>query len=97
MGSFTVTPTELENAAKKIEENIQLYEQATANAKTAADDLAGKWEGDAQVAFVQEQEQANAWYKQMATIVKTYSGAMRQAAKTYVGTDNQAKGIIAGG
>lgn len=90
-------PGDMENAAKRIEENIQLYEQATADAKAAADDLAGKWEGDAQIAFVQEQEKVMVWFKQMAETSKGYANALKSYAKELRDRDIQGKGIISGG
>lgn len=89
-------PTEMEAAAKRVEESIQQYEQATADAKAAADDLASKWAGDAQVAFVQEQEKAIAWLKQMAETSKGYADALKKYAKELRDRDNQGKGIISG-
>lgn len=94
MSSFKVTASELQSAAKKIEENIQAYENASKSAKAAADDLSGKWEGDARNAFAEEQEKAFAWYTRMAALVRTYVSAMEKAAKAYEAVDATAKGII---
>lgn len=89
-----VTISELEGAADKIIQACEQYESAAASLKAAADGLAGTWEGDSQIAFVNEQEQANAWYKKMAAIVNQYAAQMKAAAAKYVSTDADAAGHI---
>jgi len=62
--------------------------------KNAADELAATWEGDSQVAFVDEQTRAYEWYKKMAEICRQFANAMQQAAEKYIDTDNEAKAQI---
>lgn len=82
-----VTVSELESAAGKISQACEAYRAAAASLKSAADGLAATWEGDSQVAFVNEQEQANAWYNKMADIVDTYVAQLKDAAAKYAATD----------
>lgn len=94
MTAFKVVTDELRGAARKIEECLQAYEQANASAKTAADDLAARWEGDARNAFVEEQQKAFEWYAKMTALIRTYAAAMEKAAKTYDTADDEAARII---
>lgn len=89
-----VTVSELRSAAQKLSQACESYRAAASSLKGAADALAGTWEGDSQVAFVNEQEQANAWYNNMAEIVDTYVAQLNAAASKYEETDAEAAQII---
>ena len=89
-----VNISELQDAATKIDQYAEDYLTAANNLKAAADQLASTWEGDSQVAFVTEQENAYNWYKNMAAICKQYANAMRQAAQKYQQTDSEAASTI---
>ena len=94
MANITVTISELQNAAEKISQACEQYQAAANSLKSAADALAATWEGDSQVAFVNEQEQANAWYLKMAEIVNEYVAEMKAAASKYEETDQEAAQTI---
>lgn len=89
-----VTISELQSAASKIAQSAADYRSAADALKSAADELASTWEGDSQVAFVSEQEQAYNWYCKMAEICQQYSQAMSQAAQRYTETDAEAASTI---
>ena len=89
-----VTVSELQNAATKIESSANDYETAANALKNAADQLAQTWEGDSQVAFVDEQQRAFEWYKKMAEICRQFANSMKDAAQRYTETDNQAATTI---
>ena len=89
-----VTISELNNAASKIMQCASDYQSAADSLKSAADELAAMWEGDSQVAFVNEQEAAYQWYKKMAGICEEYSQAMSTAADNYQATDTDAASTI---
>ena len=89
-----VTVSELQSAASKITEYAADYRSAADSHKSAADELAATWEGDSQVAFVTEQEQAYNWYTKMAQICEQYAQAMNQAAQRYAETDSEAASTI---
>ena len=89
-----VTISELQDAATKIEQYAEDYLTAANNLKAAADQLASTWEGDSQVAFVTEQENAYNWYRNMASICKEYAAALRMAAQKYQQTDAEAVNCI---
>lgn len=94
MANIMVTISELQNAAEKISQACEQYQAAANSLKSAADALAATWEGDSQVAFVNEQEQANAWYLKMADIVNEYVAEMKAAASKYEETDQNAAQTI---
>lgn len=89
-----VTVSELRSAASKLEQQLGEFEAAAKEAKAAADDLAGKWEGDAQKAFVSEQQKNDVWFNQMTKVGMTYVQALRSAAAAYEAADAAAKGAI---
>lgn len=89
-----VTISELQSAASTITQAASDYRSAADTLKAAADELAATWEGDSQVAFVAEQEQAHAWYTKMAEICERYAEAMNKAAQNYVDTDADAASTI---
>lgn len=96
MAIIEVTPSELCSAAGKISQSNDTFREAAAALKAAADELAGTWEGTAHEAFVDEQEQIDTWYKQMAECVDAYVKAMQDAATSYEETDAEGVGIIKG-
>ena len=89
-----VTVSELQSAASKIQQYAADYKSSADSLKAAADQLASTWQGDSQVAFVSEQEQAYNWYIKMADICTQYAQAMEQAAQRYTETDAEAASTI---
>lgn len=89
-----VTVSELQQAATNISTSADDYETAANQLKNAADELAATWEGDSQVAFVDEQTRAFEWYRKMAEICREFARAMQQAAQKYEETDAQATSTI---
>lgn len=89
-----VTVSELQQAATNISTSADDYEAAATALKNAADELASTWEGDSQVAFVDEQTRAYDWYRKMAEICREFASAMQQAAQKYEETDAQATSTI---
>lgn len=94
MANFTVTPEALRSAAKRLETEALNYENASKVAKASADSLAANWEGNAQKAFVAEQEKAYAWYMEMANLARNYAAFLHNAAAEYETADHQASGVI---
>ena len=94
MANFLATAEQMRAAAGKLETEATNYESASKAAKRSADDLTSRWEGDAQRVFVTEQQQAFAWYLQMAQIVRQYAQALRQAAQKYQTADAEAASDI---
>jgi WXG100 family type VII secretion target len=91
---FKVTISELKAAADKLQTAVNDYGAATEATKAAADTVAAGWEGDARNTFVEEQEQAIAWYKAVANAVSVYIAAIKAAAALYEALDVQGVNII---
>jgi len=90
MAKFLATGEQMRKAATELDNEAMNYENASKVAMAAADQLASKWEGDAQKVFVAEQQQAKNWYLQMAAIVRQYAAALQKAAKDYQSADTEA-------
>ena len=94
MAKFDVTISEMQSAANKIAEQADAFLEAANKVMTSAQELGNSWEGDSQVAFQAEQQQANEWYKKMTDIVNTYVASLQNAAKSYQQADNEAASTI---
>ena len=94
MARFEVTVSEMQNAANKISQAAENFRNAAQQVLSSAQNLGGTWEGDSQVAFMAEQEQANQWYNKMMEIVNTYVESLNNAAKTYQEADEAAASNI---
>ena len=94
MARFEVTVSEMQSAANKISQAAENFLNAANQTFASAQQLAESWEGDSQVAFQAEQQQANEWYKKMTDIVNTYVASLQNAAKSYQQADNEAASTI---
>lgn len=94
MSQFSATIESLREGAQKIENEALNYENASKVAMAAADELKAGWQGDAQVAFANEQEQAKMWYLRMAEIARDYAAALRFAAAKLESTDQESAASI---
>ena len=56
---------QLASVANNMNSALETYRGAIDNVHAAANDLASKWEGDGQVAFVNDQEAAYKWYNSL--------------------------------
>ena len=91
---FKVTISELKAAAQALRAAVEAYGEATAATKSAADTVAAGWEGDAQRAFVEEQEAAINWYHLVAEAVNVYIAALNAAAAVYEQFDIKGVNLI---
>ncbi len=94
MARFEVTISEMQNAANKISQAAENFLDAANQVFAGAEALADSWEGDSQVAFAAEQQQANEWYKKMVEIVNTYVANLQSAAKAYQQADSDSASNI---
>jgi len=83
MARFEVSFPEMQAAANKIAQEAQNFLDAANQVLAGAEALGQTWEGDSQVAFMNEQQQANEWYKQMVDIVNTYVTMLQNAVQKY--------------
>ena len=94
MPDFKVTISEMRAKANEIKQAAETFLQAAGQVNSAAQELAGTWEGDSQVAFVEEMTKANTWYNKMMDIVNTYVAGLETTAKNYEEADSQATQAI---
>ena len=71
-----VNAIELTQAAADMNKAMDVYNDAIKAVKEAAADLASKWEGDTQQAFVRNQDEAYKWYSSIELVVRPTSVAM---------------------
>lgn len=94
MIELLVNISELTAAAAKMNEAVTSYREAIGQVKSAADDLASKWEGDAKVAFVNDQNNAYKWYISLADVVDAMIEEARRVAKRYEDNISNLKSIM---
>lgn len=75
--------TELTAAVNEMNQAADIYEEAVESAKSAAAELASKWEGASKDAFVAHQENAYNWYKSILSVVREMIGVIRKAIDMY--------------
>lgn len=92
--NFGVTISEVTKAAQTIQQAAQDFLDTANNVFSTAENLASYWEGDSQVAFAQEQQQANQWYKKMVDIVNSFVTSLNTTAKNYQEADDQASAAV---
>ena len=97
MARFEVTISEMYNAATKIHQAAEDYLNAACKVYACAEVLGESWEGDSQVAFMEEQRKAVEWFKKMAALVESYVQMIQRAAKAYQEADQQATSSIKDG
>ncbi|MBR4443437.1 MAG: WXG100 family type VII secretion target [Clostridia bacterium] len=78
-----VDMAQLSSAANNMQNALETYRGAIDNVKTAADNLASKWEGDGQVAFVNDQQQAYTWYNSLVQCVHEMIAEARRTVERY--------------
>ncbi len=94
MPRFQVTISEMYNAASKIHQAAEDYLSTACKVYACAEVLGQSWEGDSQVAFMEEQRKAVEWFKKMASLVESYVQMIQRVAKAYEDADRGATGAI---
>lgn len=94
MARYEVTISEMYNAASRIRQAAEDYLSTACKVYACAEALGQSWEGDSQVAFMQEQQKAVEWYKKMAALVQSYVQMIQRAAKAYQQAEEQATSTI---
>ena len=96
IGVFLVQAAELIQAANEMNQATEIYESAVDSCKSAAADLASKWEGDAQKAFVAQQENAYSWHKQILSVVRQMIDVIHKAVDLYNQMEDAVKSVVQG-
>ncbi len=89
-----VQASELLQAANEMNQAAEIYEEAVETSKTAANDLAGKWEGATKDAFVAHQETAYNWHQQMLRVIRQMIDVVRKFVEMYNQMEDAVKGIM---
>lgn len=74
---------QLISAANNMSTALETYRGAIDSVKSSADELAGKWEGDGQVAFVNDQAAAYQWYNSLYQVVQEMIAEAKRTADRY--------------
>lgn len=96
IGQILVQASELLQAVAEMNQAMELYHEAVDTAKTAAADLASKWEGAAKEAFVVHQENAYNWHISIIGVVHEMIAVIRKAVDLYNQMEDAVKGIVQG-
>ena len=91
-----VQAAELIQAANDMNQAMEVYETSVDEAKSAAADLASKWEGAAKDAFVAHQENAYSWHRQIIAVVINMISVIRQVIDLYKETEEAVKKVVQG-
>ena len=91
-----VNAIELTQAAADMNRAMEVYNEAISAVKAAAADLAGKWEGDTQQAFVRNQEEAYKWYTSIHAVVIYIIDTVKKVIDLYRQNEERLKGIMRG-
>jgi WXG100 family type VII secretion target len=94
MAKIEVTLSEIRGAATKIKKASEEFLSCAGKVLSTAETLSHSWEGDSQVAFMEEQRLANEWYRQMMALVNTYVSNLQEAAQLYEGADAESASAI---
>lgn len=96
IGELLVQASELLQAAAEMNQAMELYHQAVDAAKTAAAELASKWEGASKDAFVAHQENAYNWHMSIIGVVNEMISLIRKAVDLYNQMEDTVKNIMQG-
>lgn len=93
---FSVTVSELEANAAKIETANESFRQCAKNLQAAGEALceSGGFEGEVRVKFESRMQERQAWLEKMAVLTDEYIAAVRKAAADYQAADEQIASAI---
>ena len=74
---------QLASAANNMNSALETYRGAIDSVNAAAQDLASKWEGDGQKAFVTDQEAAYKWYNSLVQVTMEMIKEARLTVERY--------------
>ena len=91
-----VQAAELIQAANQMNQAMETYKEAVETTKTAAADLASKWEGAAKDAFVKHQENAYNWHNKIIQVVLEMVDVIRKVIDLYNQMEDAVKSVVQG-
>ena len=88
---------ELNAVCEELRQAVELYNEATARVKTAAEKLASNWEGEAREAFVSSQQQSCKWYEMISGVALRAGVSVREVLGMYRDAEQRIGNIVRGG
>ncbi len=88
---------ELNAVCEELRQAVELYNEATARVKTAAEKLASNWEGEAREAFVISQQQSCKWYEMISGVALRAGVSVREVLGMYRDAEQRIGNIVRGG
>ena len=73
---------------------IQAYKESTDAVKSASDEIASQWEGDAKEAFVENETNAYNFYVGIREVAQGAADAVKRMLDQYTDTESQIKTIV---
>jgi WXG100 family type VII secretion target len=92
--ALTVRNSLLRSAARELQTQLNVFSEATSQSEKAARTLCTQWEGDAEVAFEAEQENAVREYRNMEKTVRNLIDALKTAADKYEAADSHCAKLL---
>lgn len=74
---------QLSSAAKNMNTALERYRGAIDNVNASAKELASKWEGDGQKAFVTDQDAAYKWYNSLVEVTREMIAEANRTVQRY--------------
>lgn len=88
MAQFEVTTRELRKVASDLEANNQEFRNRISELQEAQQELAGKWEGEANVAFTNAFNNDKAQWDKFSSLIDRYLQTLQQIANEYEKKEN---------
>ena len=89
-----VQAAEILQAIAEMNKAAETYRDAVDACKSAAEDLASKWEGAAKDAFVAHQQTAYNWHLQILEVIRKLIEAAQKAIELYEEMEDAVKSIV---
>ena len=87
---------QLRQVSAQINQANEIIRSTKESCKSAAEELAKKWSGDARDAFVAEQVNATSWLEKMIAIIAELSSTIDKVNQTYSNVEQQVSNLIKG-
>lgn len=91
---LAVDLAKLAAAEIEIQKALEIYRQAVAKAKNAAEALKANWEGDAANEFEREQANAYKWHLCIFDVISAFIDELERAIQTYREYEERIKALI---
>ncbi len=87
---------QLRQVSAQINQANEIIRSTKESCKSAAEELAQNWSGDARDAFVAEQVKATSWLEKMIAIIAELSSTIDKVNQTYSNVEQQVSNLIKG-